>query len=171
MERFSIQYSGLSIGNHQFEYIIDDEFFKHFEQSDIHHGIVNVYVELEKHEHMLVLDFDLIGKVTVPCDRCGDAVDVLIQSEQQMIYKFGEAYEEEDDNLIILPEDEHQLNIGDIIYEFIVLGVPYRCVHGEDDNGDSLCNKEALKRLNELSRKDQVDPRWEALKKFNIDNQ
>ena len=61
LKRYAIPYKGLSIGNHHFEFEVDDRFFDAFEGSEIHRGHASVSVELVKTERLLTLDFTIDG--------------------------------------------------------------------------------------------------------------
>ena len=56
------------------------------------------------------------------------------------------------------------------VYESIMLALPIQVLHPDDENGNSTCNPEILKIMNEHSpdakKEDEIDPRWEALKKL-----
>ena len=90
-----------------------------------------------------------------------------------MLIKFGESFNDEDDELLILPHGEFQFNIAQYIYEMVVLGAPQKRVHPDVISGK--LKSTALSRLEELSPKGPVeekpdnedgDPRWDALKKL-----
>ena len=83
--------------------------------------------------------------------------------------KFGEIYNDDNDELLILPEGEHTLNVAQYIYEMLILSVPAKRIH---PNIDSF--PEALEALEALSPKEQevaedlsqIDPRWNELQKL-----
>ena len=60
---FKVQFSGLKLGKHTFEFVVDDTFFEKLEYSPIDKGEIDVTVELEKKASMLILDFNLLGWV------------------------------------------------------------------------------------------------------------
>jgi uncharacterized metal-binding protein YceD (DUF177 family) len=76
--------------------------------------------------------------------------------------------------VLIIPEKEHQIDISHFIYEYVILSVPFKRVHGTDDQGKSLCNPQSLRILEALKDEHPSDPRWEALKnlgkKLDLDN-
>ena len=66
--------------------------------------------------------------------------------------------------------DEDQIDIRHYVYESIMLSLPVQRVHPDNEKGRTQCNKEMLKLLKQHSNKkdkNEIDPRWEALKKFN----
>jgi uncharacterized metal-binding protein YceD (DUF177 family) len=48
--------------------------------------------------------------------------------------------------------------------------VPIRKVHPDDENGESTCDPEIIKRITteEKEESEGVDPRWEALKNLGL---
>ena len=167
---FVINFHGLALGVHHFNFEIEDAFFEWIEDSELNEGQVNVNVSLEKQERMLIFDFDIEGSVVVECDRCLEIFDLDIEGRQKLIVKFGETYAEESDDVIILPQMVHQIDLSQYIYEYIHLLIPLQKVHGEDEDGQSLCDPEQIQRIEELSKSKEIDPRWEKLRGFTLDN-
>jgi len=65
-----LQFAGLSFGEHNFEYLIEDKFFEAFEKSEIKKGKIKVKLNLLKQSQMLVLEFEIGGTVRMECDIC-----------------------------------------------------------------------------------------------------
>ena len=82
-------------------------------------------------------------------DRCLGEFDQPVENHARVIIKFGEE-EEESDEIIVIPESETQINVAQLIYEFIALAVPIRHVHPDDENGNSTCDPNMIKKLEEL---------------------
>jgi uncharacterized protein len=169
LKEYTIQFVGLELGNHQFEYEVDDSFFENFEFSQIQHGQVHVTVDLEKMERMMIMNLSLKGNVLVTCDRCTSEFNFPLSDIQRLIVKLGSEYLEESDDVIVIPETEYQFDLAPYIYEFIHLALPARLLHPEDENGNSTCDPDMLQLLKKLTPSGTVDPRWEALKKLNTD--
>lgn len=165
--QYVIAYKGLKDGLHLFDSKVDDKFFEAFEESEIEKGNVDVNVTLNKKPTVLEFTFDIKGKVFVPCDRCLDPVEMEIEYQAPLYVKFGEETHEETDELFVISDQETEIDLSQFIYEFVHLSLPYRRVHPVDKNGKSTCNKEMLKRLEELSVNNDdtdTDPRWNDLK-------
>ena len=168
LKQLVIPFSGLGLGDHNFQFIITDEFFEHFEYSEIENADITVNVVLDKQTSMMVLNFDINGKVDFICDRCQDSFSHKIEGNERLIIKFSEEHSELSDDLIILPLSENKINLGQHIFEYINLLFPYKRVHPDDEEGNSLCNKEMLNKLKSMEKTEQTDPRWDALKKINL---
>ena len=168
LRHFIIPFSGLKVGNHTFAFEIDDKFFEHFDYSEIRKGKVHVDCLLDKQARMMVLFFDIAGTVRVPCDRCAEEFDQLVEGKQKLIVKFGADHTEESEEVLVITEKEHELDISQFLYEYVHLLLPIKKVHGTDENGNSLCNPEVIRLIKE-TEDHPVDPRWEVLKKLKDD--
>jgi uncharacterized metal-binding protein YceD (DUF177 family) len=146
-DTYIIPFKGLSAGIHEFRWTLDDRFFGRFPESEILGGSLDVLVTLNKKSRFLELDFRLEGTLKVPCDRCLDPVAVPSSLQSVLIVRFGDTTHEETDELLILAYEEHELDVAQYIYEYAHLSLPFRKVHGTDQAGQSLCNPEMMKKL------------------------
>ncbi|NTW23550.1 MAG: DUF177 domain-containing protein [Lentimicrobium sp.] len=169
LKQFVIPFVGLSAGNHQFEFEIDDKFFASFEYSEIKKARVTVSLDLNKQERMLVLNFSLSGTLQVRCDRCLDEFDMPVESFEEYFIKFGLEHREEDDNILVIAENETHIDVAQLIFDYLSLSVPYRVVHPDDENGVSQCNPEVIKKIEELSARKENESQWDALKNLNLE--
>jgi uncharacterized metal-binding protein YceD (DUF177 family) len=110
------------------------------------------------------------GTVNVDCDVSLEAYDQEIEGDFSMVIKFGPEYNDDNDEILILPHEEYQVNVSQYIYELIILSMPSKRVHPKVLDG--TLESEALKKLKELEvsnenpaeSKDEIDPRWDKLK-------
>ena len=165
MRHFVIPFSGLKVGNHPFAFEIEDKFFEHFDYSEIKKGRIHVDCLLEKQVRMMVFHFDLSGIVKVLCDRCGEEFDLPVEGSQKLIVKFGADHVEESEDILVITEKEHELDVSQFLYEYVHLLLPIRKVHGTDEKGNSLCDPEVIRYIKE-SEDYLADPRWEVLRKL-----
>ncbi|MBI1837579.1 MAG: DUF177 domain-containing protein [Flavobacteriia bacterium] len=193
---YIIPFVGLKIGFHVFEFEISDAFFDEIEYSIIHSGNVHVRLELEKKETMLVGHYQIEGLVKTGCDRCNDPIEVEIDGEYQMIYKFG-GEATDDETLIVLDFEAYELDVKMNIYELISVSLPVRVVHeagecnpemlalleqyvinvndeeddddfDDDDEFDEDDDEEDLEDEDgDGNDNDDIDPRWSILKNLN----
>lgn len=173
---FLIPFIGLKQGKHQFDFIISNKFFAHFEYQDFESCKINVQLILEKKSTMLELHFKHKGVVNVPCDLTSELFDLAVKGSMDIIVQFGDAFNDENDELLILPHGEHQVDISQYIYEMIVLSVPTKRVHPGVKDGS--LQSEALEKLEKMSVKktkinkeenNNTDPRWDKLKNLLTD--
>lgn len=175
LKEFQIPYVGLRIGLHQFEYQIDGQFFKHFEESLISDCKVNVKVEFEKKETLFILNFFIDGTVGVACDTCLEPFDKEIFGDFQCLVKFSEELAKgnnDDDEIIYITRDAPFIDISHLIYEYIILCLPMQLLGCKEPGTDPRCNQEVIKRLKktgEHKEKEELDPRWSDLNKLKFD--
>jgi uncharacterized metal-binding protein YceD (DUF177 family) len=169
IKEFTIPFVGLKQGKHQFEYEIDNEFFEHFEYNEFNSVNVVVNVLLEKKTTMMEFTFKASGTVNVDCDLTNEPYDQPIDSELFLVVKFGEEYNDDNEDLLILPHGEYEVNVQQYIYELIVLAVPSKRVHPGVLDGS--LKSEVLEKLEQLSPREKeekseedIDPRWDKLK-------
>lgn len=175
LKEFTIPFVGLKLGTHQFEYKIENAFFDHFEHEGFNSTDVNVEVELEKKATLLDFRFKAKGSVNVNCDLTNEPYDQDIANSFDLVVKFGDSFNDDEIDILVLPQGEHEVNIQQYVYELIVLAVPTKLVHPGVEDG--TLQSEMLKKLEELSPKennsnkeaDGTDPRWNTLKKLLTD--
>ncbi|MEK6152944.1 DUF177 domain-containing protein [Flavobacteriaceae bacterium 3-367] len=172
-KEFAIPFSGLKQGKHEFEYRIENKFFESFGYDEFNDAAIDLTVILNKMSTMLELELMAKGTVNVNCDIISEPYDQPITASLELVVKFGEEYNDEDDDILVIPHGEHQVNIAQYIYEMLVLAVPAKRVHPGVLDGTK--HSEALQKLQELQPKEtkenkgEIDPRWDALKKLLTD--
>lgn len=169
-KEFIIPFVGLNPGEHEYEFAIGNEFFEDLEYSEVQRGKVDVKMTLNKQSTMMIFSFDLEGTVEMPCDRCGYDFNQPISSHQQLIVKIGAEDFEDNDEIISIPPGEYEFDVSHYIYEYIILSLPSRRIHPDNEAGESGCDPEVIKKLDEIvsqdevKENDEIDPRWAALK-------
>ena len=145
---------------------------------------------MKKSAQAFELNFQSHGVVVVLCDRCLDEMDQEVTSTDKIFVKFGAEYADEGDNLIIVPEEDGDINVAWIMYEFIALAIPMKHVHAPgkcnkamsgklnkylrtsaddeedlepvDDDADATDENDVVEEVEEKP----IDPRWNELKKL-----
>jgi uncharacterized metal-binding protein YceD (DUF177 family) len=163
LNQFIIPVTGLKPGSHQYDFLIDDSFFEHFEYSEIRTAQINLHLVIEKEDNLLVFHFDFKGRVRVPCDRCYEPFDLPVEGKERLILKFGSDFHEESEEIQVVPIGENHFDVSPFIYEFILLSLPVRRVHPDNETGESTCDPEVIRLLEDKSPSSEPDPRWEAL--------
>ena len=169
LRQYAIPFRGLKEGKHRYHFDIEDSFFEHFDSSEISGADMLARIDLEKHSQFLELHFSLSGNVIVSCDRCLEEFPLEIQHQAKLYIRFGEHTYEQTDEVLVLADSENEVKLGQYLYEYIHLALPYQKVHPET-GGISGCNPDMKKVLDEL-RSDELkpketDPRWDKLKEI-----
>jgi uncharacterized metal-binding protein YceD (DUF177 family) len=167
LKQFNIQFVGLKEGKHIFNYIIDNKFFEAFNFDEFLNSSIKVSLTFIKKSTLFELTFNATGTVEVPCDLTSELYSQEIASELPLVVNFGPEYNDDNEEILILPHEVYQFNVAQFIYEMIVLAVPNKRVHPKVLDG--TMESETLKRLRELEIKEEntvetTDPRWDKLK-------
>lgn len=174
LQQYSIPFTGLKTGIHEFEFGVNDAFFSEFEYSLVKSGKLEVKLDLDKQETMMILHFHISGEIKLACDVCLADYPLHVDIQERQIAKFTDEEDLEDDTeeIVVLKRNESEINVATLIYEYINLAAPYisRC---EDEGNTQWCDIEMIEKLKQLApgpkevkEEEIADPRWEALKKI-----
>ena len=170
---FVLAFAGLKEGSHHFSLNITSKFFDAFDYTEFNDVALNAQVELNKKVTMLELQFSVSGTVNVSCDVSNEPFDLPINPHHELVVKFGEEFNDENDELLVLPHGSHQVDVAQTLFETIVLAVPQKRVHPGIENGslhsDLLDKLEELHPNESTKAPETTDPRWDALKKLKKD--
>ena len=167
LKEFDIQFVGLKEGIHLFEYEINNTFFNVFNFDEFESSSIKISLNFIKKSTLLELTFTANGFVEVPCDVSNELYKQDVQAVLPLVVNFGPEFNDENEEILILPHEAYEFNVAQFIYEMIVLSVPNKRVHPKVLDG--TMDSEALKKLRELEIKEvktveETDPRWDKLK-------
>ncbi len=151
-DRYILEFAGLSDGMHHFEFTVDGNFFREYDYEDIQQCNILVLLDMNKQPDMLELKMNFSGTIVCECDRCLEKYDQPVAGNERLIVKFGDEDTEPADDIIMLPPQENKVDLSQFFYETIILLLPQRRVHPEDENGKSNCNPDIIKKLEELNQ-------------------
>lgn len=172
LSTYNIAFKGLAEGIHVFDYLIGDAFFVLFENSLVEQADVNVKVILEKRNTFMSLNIALTGIIPLVCDRCLEKYDQPVTHHAGLFIKFGESTGSDDEDVIWLHPDDFQINVAQLIYEYICLSIPLKHVHPTRGKESAGCNPDMLKKLEEYTHAtgSKTDERWDQLKSLTNKN-
>ena len=164
LKEFNIPFVGLKEGKHLFQYKVDNTFFELYNYNEFEKSSINVTLEFVKKSTLFELEFTASGTVNVPCDVTNEYFDLEITATLPLVVKFGQEYNDENEEILILPHEVYQFSVAQFIYEMIVLGIPNKRVHPKVLDG--TMETEALEQLEIKEEKtvETTDPRWDKLK-------
>lgn len=172
-EKTILPIASLEDGKHTVCFSIGDLFIEENPIAEIEKLQVSVNVFLERRGSVIKGIVELEGKCLTQCDRCLDLCEIEIKNESDFTIVVGGNYSTEDalETVYRVPIESEECNITDLVFDTIVLGLPAKRDHGEDAQGQSLCNNEVSSLVNKYLVKDDenTDPRWDGLMniKFN----
>lgn len=180
---------GLPLGTHNYEYELGNQFFKDIDGTEVQKGNVHVALTVKNRGNIFELNFEISGVVQVPCDRCLDDMDYEVSTQEHLYVKFGKEYSEENDDVVIIPEEDGEINLAWFLYEFVALTIPLKHVHapgkcnkamsfklrkhtarriGDEEDADTEDGFEEDEE--EMEDDNTTDPRWDELKKITDNN-
>ena len=169
---YSIPLAGLKEARYTYEFEIGNHFFGSFEESEIKRGELRAVVVLQKCSTHIELDIVINGKAEVMCDRCLEAFYMPVSAANRLFIRQGREWDESDPDMITMPLDEHEIDLSQFFYEYIHLALPIKRIHPDDADGNSTCNPDMIRKLNDLlvHGEEETDPRWDDLKKLTGNN-
>lgn len=158
---YKVQLASMGDGHHEQDFDCGMEFFKNMENTDILFSDVKVHLDLEKKNDSYDCTFHCKGLLKIPCDRCLDPLDHEVDTTYHITVKYGEDYNDETDDLLVIPYDNSYLNVAYMLYDTIVLTIPLRHVHPM-----GKCNRAmaaALHKHHSPSGDDEIDDAMDAV--------
>lgn len=160
MQPFIISLNGLAQGKTEFCWRVEGQFFSSFENSEILDADLQVEVDVVKSGRYIGLDIDIQGEVVVECDRCLADLTLPVDTHKSFSVKFGAeeaagtSEVEGEREILYLPEDNTEMDLAQVIYDYSCLSLPLCRVHE-----DGECDPETVKYL---SSEDDADEAVEA---------
>jgi uncharacterized metal-binding protein YceD (DUF177 family) len=168
LRNYDVSFSGLKTGKHQFKFEIDKEFFQLFDtEQEFTNPKITADVLLDKHSTFLEFEIKVNGTVELVCDITNDNFDHPIENQIRVLVKFGEEYDDSEEDVITIPTSDHAFNIAQLIYESVVLSIPMKKISPNVSDEDlEILEKFSPKEAEE----EKSDPRWDALKNLKNKN-
>ena len=146
-ENFIIPLDGLAAGRKEFFWQAGKEFLESFGNTEILDAELDIKVTAEKSGRYTGVDCFVEGSVTVECDRCLEDLVLPVDLEILLSVKFGDEessdeHQEGEREVIFLPEDNADMDISQIIYDYVCLSLPMQRCHEEGD-----CNPAVIEKL------------------------
>jgi uncharacterized metal-binding protein YceD (DUF177 family) len=174
---FNIPFKNAKLGLHEYHFNVDANFFKEFENSTVEKGKFDIKVVLDKKENMLDLEFYISGSIESPCDRCLAEIQIPVNSVHRILVKFDDFGKEDTDEVIYISSEETIFNVADLIYEFVILSIPFSKTIDCEANDYEFCDEKVLDYYQELEeqdeqleeeQKEEQSKIWDALKDIKL---
>ena len=167
LNQFVISFTGLKEGEHEYKFELENEFFEHFEFNDFNSCKIGATVILNKKSNLLEFNFYSKGEINLNCHVSNEPFDYSQAHNMKLVVKFSSEQSDDNEELLVLPVGQTQINIGKYLFEMIVLSLPIKIIHPGVKDGS--LETETLKKLREyesnvLEKNDKSDPRWDKLK-------
>ena len=144
-EDFVLRLDGLKAGSSHFVWHADGKFFGDFENSEILDADIDVRATVEKSNAFIGVDCSAKGTVTVVCDRCLADLTLPVETGFNLSVRFGNddgTTEENGREVVVLPDRESALDLGQILYDYVCTSLPLVRVHAEGE-----CDPDVVRHL------------------------
>lgn len=119
---------------------LTDRFFADLEQEEISGGEVHAIITVRASAgNIYNVHIELSGKVTVPCDRCLDPLDLPVEVTETIKIKDSEPEDNDNPEIKYLTASSLSYDLSWDIYEIIATSLPMQRTHAEGE-----CNKEVV---------------------------
>ena len=166
---FKVNLLGLSQKAHRFDYELDDEFFKLYGNSLLEGGRFSAEINLDKRETLIEANFHIRGEARLVCDRSLEPFDHPLDIHRRIMFKYGQEEKELSEDIVLITHTQASLDIGQYIFEIIVVSVPMKRLHPNFKNKELEESEIQLvysSPVDSTKEEDTIDPRWEKLKKL-----
>ena len=183
---FRIPLRGAKQGTDNYEFLLDDDFFRAMESIDILGGAVKVSLAVRRANEANYFAIHCQGTIQIVCDRCLEPMDYAVEADYDLAVKYGDEYDDSNDGVLIVPEGDNDLGVAPIVYDTVALSIPLQHVHAEgecdeatwqalqahtahdlDDEPDeygTYADEDAD--ADQLDNETNIDPRWAELMKL-----
>ncbi|HUR30980.1 MAG TPA: DUF177 domain-containing protein [Saprospiraceae bacterium] len=171
---FRIPVASLKAEEARYNWELGPDFFKLFDdEHETEKGQFNVGMILNSTGTVTTLEFQVSGVVQTFCDRCLVPIEIPISGLYEIIVKFGDP-KDTTDEVIFVDSEANGLNVGQLIYDFVLLSIPIsRRIPGCDTMENPPCDMTILSYLSEKKDENNSiqgdDSPWGDLSKA-IDN-
>lgn len=187
---YKIPLMSMPEGEHRYEFHLERQFFVNMESTDIYDADLRVALTVTHKGDIYNFSFKINGTITLICDRCLDSLIWPVDTYYNIGVRYGDSYNDESDDLLIIPSSDTYLNVAYMIHDTVALTIPIKHVHPA-----GKCNRQmsaVLKKHRAFSSGDDdygleepfigesddgqdvgestTDPRWDALKNFAPDS-
>ncbi|MDQ3290764.1 MAG: DUF177 domain-containing protein, partial [Bacteroidota bacterium] len=123
INEYDIQIATLSNKVHEFDFVLDNDFFALFDQNLVNGGNLRAHVLLDKTDLLLQFEFKISGTVNVTCDRSLDEFDYPVELDELLLVRYGAVEAELDDNVLQIVPGTQAINIAQHMFDYVGLAI------------------------------------------------
>ena len=172
LRNYEVSFSGLKEGKHNFQFEIGTSFFELFEtEQEFSNPKILANILLDKHSTFLEFWIETKGTVDLVCDISNEKFEYPIENSTKVLVKFGEEYDDSNEEVITIPQSDFAFNVAQIIYELVILSIPMKKLSPNLTEEDlEILEKFSPQEIEEETHQEDLDPRWAALKQLKNKN-
>ena len=167
LNQFVINFAGLKLGAHEFNFELDNTFFEHFNYNDFNSCKISTEVILNKKSNLLELSFRSSGTINLNCHVSNEPFYFPHTNNLNLVVKFSPDTIDDNEEFLVLPVGSSQINVSQYIYEMIILSLPIKITHPGVEDGTLKSKTLTMLRdyeNNVHKTENKIDPRWDKLK-------
>ena len=166
LRAYIIPFRNLYNGLHEYIWDLDASFFKNFESSPLREGDFKVEMQLDKQDEISTVILKIRGKFPSVCDRCLAEIVIPVIKAQQFYIKNG-IETSEDPDLVYLSPEASELNVAELLYDYVCLSLPLLQRIDCEKMDDPPCNYDVLSRIQKEDELQADLSVWDILKNIN----
>ena len=143
--KLEIPLNGLTCNQTCFCWQVGKEFFESFGNSEIFDSELEVVAIAGRQGRNVLVSGKASGSVTVECDRCLEDLQLAVSTGFELEVRFGDGEDQQQEDgreILYVPETDTEMDLGQIVYDYVCLSLPLQRVHPEGG-----CNQDALRFL------------------------
>ncbi|MGN1211342.1 MAG: YceD family protein [Candidatus Cryptobacteroides sp.] len=144
-EPLIIALNGLTAGRKEYRWNVGREFFNSFGNEDILDADISIEASAVKAGQGADVDCRVEGTVTVRCDRCLAELKMKVSPSIRLNVRYGhEAGIDDSDperEVITVPETDTELDMSQVIYDYVCLDLPITRIHPEGECDESVAGR------------------------------
>lgn len=165
LKQFSIPYRGMLDGVHEYNFELDDEFFRHFEASPIQKAKIEARLLADKQASLVTVNLTIEGVMQANCDRCLADIQLPLNGRYQLILKRAEG-NPDDPDLFYIGSEESEWKVAEVLYEYACLSIPFSKTIDCSNLIPRPCNMEVLVKIQNEENDSEPNPIWDELRKL-----
>lgn len=167
MRAYHVDIIGLSHAAHAYDFELGHAFFEAYGKEGLADGNFTAHLVLDKRETFIDALFTITGHAALVCDRSLEPFNFPVDIRAKMVFKYGDEPGEIHEELTIIAHDQVSLDVGQLMYEYILLALPMKRLHPRFANEPEEASVTLVYQSQPADTGEgAMDPRWEKLKKL-----
>lgn len=169
LRSFILPVLGLKIDTHEYNFLLDDSFFKAINPEIETKAVIDAHVLFDKRPNMYILDIQISGSFKNACDRCLEIIDIPVEGSHQLFIKKGTGEDEAD--VVYLESFDDTLDISKFLYDYTLISFPLKKVIDCDEMQKPPCNTVMLAKWDEANNQAEIKTGsiWDELNNLNLE--
>ena len=157
LRKYDIKLFDLEEGPNRFSFRLEQDFFDGFGEMEFDKAGIDATLNITKRGQLMEVDLQTGGSVELLDDHTAEPYMQPLSGGLKTLLRYGNEYNDDNDDLIIIPFDTPFFNVAQLIYESVLLSIPMKHLDPNRPQDEIVENRE---------ESTPVDPRWLKLKEL-----